>query len=166
MMSIFPQGIRGALFLLVFSAFIGLAGCGPDLVYDDSVEVPESGWAYENPLRFNFSIEDTNAVYNLWLEVEHSPAYKYQNLYTKLHTTFPAGQQLEEMVSLELADKAGAWHGECNGEKCKLSIPVQIGAFFNQAGGYTLSVEQFMREDSIEGVNALRFMIEDTDKVR
>lgn len=139
-----------------------LPACGPDLIFDTVKEVPDKGWAYGDTLNFTFEIGDTNRVYNLWLEVHHAVDYKTQNLYTKLHTTFPDQQTLEEVVSLELADKAGQWYGKCGSEGCILRVPLQSDAYFNQPGQYKLAVEQYTRRDTLNGIHALRFAVEDT----
>ena len=127
--------------------------------------MPEQGWTYENPLHFTFNIRDTNKVYDLWVEIDHTTDFETQNLYTKLYTSFPDGRKTEKVVSLELASKAGAWQGACSNGSCKLRVPLQAQAYFNQTGEYTLTAEQYMRQDSLEGISAFRFMIEDTGKV-
>lgn len=151
---------------LLFSLLLLLTACGPDFVYDNTQEVPEAGWTYDQPFRFNFQVQDTSKVYNLWLEVGHSAKFKNQNLYTKLYTLFPDGQKLEEVVSLELANNAGEWYGECSDEVCSLRVPLQTETYFDQQGEYLLTVVQHMRRDSLKGVHALRFTIEDTGETR
>jgi gliding motility-associated lipoprotein GldH len=146
--------------LLLFS------GCGPDFIYDTRQELPETGWAYSKPVSFPFEVQDTNTVYNLWLDVGHTTAYKNQNLYTKIHTTFPDGQQISEVVSLELADKAGEWFGNCSGQSCVLRVPLQMDTYFNQSGKYIIGIEQYMRQDSLAEVQSMRLLIEDTGKER
>lgn len=153
-------------YLLLFSFFSVLSACGPDLIYDATRDVSRDGWAYDNPLHFTFQVQDTNKVYNLWMEVVHSTDFKNQNIYTKLYTSFPDGQKIGEVVSLELADRAGAWHGACGSSVCKVQIPLQTETYFNQIGEYALTVEQYMRKDSVKGILALRFMIEDIDKIK
>ncbi|MEQ8707232.1 MAG: gliding motility lipoprotein GldH [Phaeodactylibacter sp.] len=151
---------------LLLGSLFALSSCGPDMIYDATREIPDTGWAYDDPLAFSFEVQDTNKVYNLWLEVEHAADYKTQNLYTKILTAFPDGHRMEETVSLELANKAGVWYGKCDGKDCVLRVPLQSDTYFNQLGSYELGIEQFMRQDSIRGVRALRFMVEDTGRAR
>ncbi|PHN04021.1 gliding motility lipoprotein GldH [Flavilitoribacter nigricans] len=151
-------------FLLLLSCV--LWGCGSDYLYERSYPIDSSNWTYADSLQFSFEIEDTLQVYNLWLEVEHSVDYDFQNLYTRIHTRFPSGQQLAEPLSLELADNVGRWFGDCNSKTCTLKIPIQEGAFFNQAGTYNITLEQFMRRDPIEGIRTIGFMVEKTDQTR
>lgn len=152
--------------LLLFSAILFLSSCGPGYDYEKQYDFEDGNWAYEDTLGFTFTIQDTLSIYNLFLELEHSTGYNYQNLYTQIHTRFPSGKRLTELLSLELADKAGVWLGDCNSEYCTLTIPIQEGAYFNQAGEYTITVEQYMRVDPVEGVRSIGFMLEDTGEKR
>ena len=123
-------------------------------------------WSYADSLDFSFRIDDTLQLYDLWLEVEHAVDYPYQNLYTRIHTRFPSGQRLSEPLSLELADKVGRWYGDCSRNSCTLRIPIQQGAFFDQPGNYHITVEQYMRQDPVQGVRHVGFFVEITGRSR
>lgn len=139
-----------------------LTACGSGYVYHSKKDIPDSIWSYADSIDFKVTIQDTNAIYNLFLILEHASDYSYQNLYTKIKTQFPEGERLDELVSLELAEKNLGWLGDCNSKTCKLKIPIQQGAFFSQPGDYIFSFHQFMRKDSITGIKSLSFAIEDT----
>jgi len=144
-----------------------LSACGgPDYVLNETHELPDNHWSYEDSIRFDFTIADTLQLYDLVLELKHSTDYAYQNLYTKIHTHFPDGQRLSKPVSLELANAAGQWQGNCNDEICTTPIPIQTGAYFNQSGDYTIVVEQFMRENPVNGVQSLTLKVRDTGRQR
>lgn len=152
---------------LLFLSLLALAACGPSYEYEQEYELSEQGWAYQDSLDFSFAISDTATIYNLWLSVTHSPEYSYQNLYTRIHTTFPDGSRLSEVLSLELMPtEAGRWQGNCSSTSCHLQIPIQEGAYFDQAGDYTITIEQHMRESPVAGVQGLAFMLEDTGQRR
>jgi|APTNR8051073442_1049403.scaffolds.fasta_scaffold00482_14 gliding motility-associated lipoprotein GldH len=140
-----------------------LTACGPGYTYKKTYELdPEQGWTYADTLAYDFEVPDSQRIYNLYLRLNHSTAFPYQNLYVRLHTTFPNGQRISEQVSLELGDKAGQWLGDCNSRRCELLIPIQQGAYFNQTGAYRLVVEQYMRADSLPGLEAVSFLLEQT----
>lgn len=157
---------RYYLSLMIIGALFLLSGCGRDYIYDTTRELPETGWAYENPASFPFEVNDTNKIYNIWLDIAHTAAYQNQNLYTKIYTTFPDGHQINEVVSLELANKAGEWFGECSGQICALRVPLQMDTYFNQSGKYRITIEQYMRQDSLAEVQSIRLLVEDTGKIR
>lgn len=150
----------------LFILSILLVACGSDYLYERSYSIDGGDWTYANNLEFTFDIDDTLSIYNLWLEVDHSTDFGFQNLYTRIHTRFPSGEELSEPLSLELADKVGRWYGDCSSSDCTLKIPIQQGAFFDQTGTYHITVEQFMREDPIRGVNEISFMVEQTGQTR
>ena len=145
-----------------FSLSILLVSCGPNYIFDQSQKIDQAEWTYQDSLSFNTAITDSLKIYNLYLGLEHATTFSMQNLYVKIHTTFPSGQRLSELVSLELANKAGVWFGDCNSEWCDLSIPIQTGAYFDLPGNYTFTIEQYTRKEPLQGVKNISFKIEDT----
>lgn len=150
----------------LLSFLLLLSACGPNYVYEKSYGIEEEAWRYRDTLDFEFAIEDTSTIYNLWLEIEHSTSFSNQNLYTQIHTKFPSGDRITEQLSLELANKAGQWLGDCSADYCELRIPIQQGAYFDQTGEYQITVEQYMRRNPVEGVRSLAFRLEDTGQRR
>ncbi len=143
-----------------------LMGCGPKYVYERTYELPGGVWAYADTLSFEFEVSDTATVYNLWLTIAHADTFRNQNIYTQIRTYFPGGDRLEELLSLELAGEFGNWNGDCRSGVCTLRIPIQTNAFFNQPGAYRLVLEQYMRRDSLLGIEQLGFGLEDTGERR
>ena len=154
--------LRFTFFLLLGITF---SACGPDYIYEKKYEF-DKGWSYADSLFFKVSIKDTLSIYNLYLDVNHIDAYPYQNMYVRIHTTFPDQQKLTERVSITMAKKTGEWVGECTSENCRLRINIQEGAFFNQSGEYIFMVEQFMRHDTLSSIKAVALAIEDTGESR
>ena len=152
----------GLLSLLLF-LFLTTA-CGPDYLFQEERTIPNGQWTYADTLDYAINIEDTIAIYNLYLELEHASTYGFQNLYVRIHTRFPDGQRPVKVVSLELADKAGVWAGDCNSKRCAVRIPIQENAYFNQPGDYLFTIEQYMRQDSLPGVESVVFLVEETGR--
>lgn len=143
-----------------------LPACKPEIVFEKHYEIPNGEWSYADTLDFKVNIRDTLAIYDLYLKLKHSRDYPFENMYVRIHTGFPDGQRLTEQVSLELAAGTGIWNGDCNRKGCRISIPIQEGAYFDQAGTYTFTLEQFTRRDTLPGVEEITFAIEDTGKSR
>lgn len=152
--------------LFFLSCLFLLASCGPNYVYEKAYELPNAQWTYADTLDFEFEIEDTSRIFNLWVTIDHSTSYSYQNLYTRVHTQFPGGERITELLSLELANSLGLWQGDCNSESCQIQIPIQEGAYFNAEGKYQITLEQFMRRDSLPGIKAVQFQLEATSNTR
>lgn len=160
--NIWCKGIRNTVLLALL--VIGFSACGPNYVYENSLECDERGWAFQDSLQSSFEIGDSSTIYNLYLNLEHSPEFAFQNFYTRIHTYFPNGEKLTEQLSLELAAKGGIWLGDCNSKSCALSIPIQKDVFFNQVGQYKITIEQFSRQDPLPHIQSISFALEQTDK--
>ena len=153
-------------FLIFIFLSVLLSACGPNYLYEETTPLPKAGWTYADTLDFTLSIEDTLALYNLYLEIEHATTYSYQNLYAQIYTRFPSGERKGQTISLELADKTGAWQGDCGKENCRFLAPIQMKAFFNEVGEYVFTLEQYMRESPVEGVQAVGMKLEVTGEKR
>ncbi|HMQ48127.1 MAG TPA: gliding motility lipoprotein GldH [Saprospiraceae bacterium] len=156
--------------MLRFFSFLALllclSACGPDFIYEKKYNLEGAAWKYSDTLRFDFAIEDSARIYNLYLEVTHATDYKFQNIYTRIFTTFPAGQRIEEVLSLELTEKGASWLGKCSSGVCRLRIPIQEGAYFDQEGQYAITLEQYMRNSPVQGIESIRFLLEQTKDKR
>lgn len=153
-----------SLFLIII--VFGFAACGPNYVYESTLECPQEGWAFQDSLKATFEVADSNTIYNLHLVLDHSTEFSYQNFYTRVHTTFPNGERISEQLSLELAGKGGVWLGNCDQEECELDILIQKGVFFNQIGTYQVVIEQFSRQDPLKGIQNVVFALEETGEKR
>ncbi len=147
--------------LLIFTSF--LCSCGPNYIFDEEKPITDSNWTYTDSLTFQFEVTDTSKVYNLNLEIDHSMAYRHQNLYVQIATLFPSKKRDVQVISLELANKYGAWLGDCGSENCTLLIPLQQQIYFQETGGYEFVLKQFMRESPVGGINKFTLKIEETD---
>ena len=156
--------LRSLGFLLLTAVL--LQACGPNYLYQNEQDLGDGGWSYPDSLVSTFTITDTTAIYNLELTLDHEAQFSFQNVYVRIHTTFPSGERLSEEVSLEISDKLGVPYGKCSGGSCTLQIPIQQGAYFDQAGDYRITIEQFSRENPLPGVSRVAFAIEETGETR
>lgn len=149
--------------LCLFAVAMLLFACGPTVIYDQQKEMPETGWAYQDTARYDFSIPATDQAYDLVLNLEHGTAFPYQNFYVKIHTGFPSGKRTTEEVSLQLAGDFGAWLGDCGGEVCDQEITILRNAKFAETGAYYLTVEQYTREPVLGGIDALGLAVRESE---
>lgn len=125
----------------------------------------DGGWSYAEILEYKTSILDTNALYGIEMEIDHTTEYEYQNLYVVIETTFPDGQTIGEQVSVNLADKKGKWYGD-GGEIKSVIVDLQKAAYFEQPGEYSFKLHQNTRDENLEGVAAIRLGIRELDESR
>ncbi len=151
---------------LVLLIAICFAACGENLMYDKKYEIQQQRWAYKDTLNFDFEIKDTMKIYNLYLEIEHGNTYPYQNLYLMTHTKFPSALRPAQQMNVDLAEKSGKWLGKKSGNNWTQRVDLQKDAYFSESGKYTLTLEQFMRRDSLPEINCIRFAVEETKQTR
>lgn len=153
------------LFYSCLLAFL-LSACGPNYVFEETLDLPSEGWTYADSLVTEFEVTDTTTLHNMHLILAHGDGFPYQNFYVRIHTTFPNGQRRSEAVSLELAGKAGIWMGDCSGADCELDIPIQQGVFFQQIGTYRLVIQQHSRRNPLPELRSIRLALEETGNQR
>jgi len=152
--------------LYVLLLFSGLAclqtACGPDYYFQETKPIADGRWAYPDTLDFRFTVSDTLATYNLYLDFEYADTFSTQNIYVKLHTRFPDGNRLGKQKSFDLFDGQGQPLGECSGGTCRLHAVLQERAFFNQPGEYVITLEQYTRSNPLPGVRSVGLTLEAT----
>jgi len=149
------------LFLVII-----LTSCGPNYIFEETNEVGNQEWTYQDTIDFKVDITDTLRIYNLYLDIEHAVDYSHQNIYIQIYTLFPSGQRTKERISIDFADKGGQWYGDCGKDWCDLRVTIQEGAFFNALGTHTFTIEQYMRVDPLPGIKSVSMKIEETKQSR
>ncbi len=137
--------------------------CTDSVLYQSEVSLPGSGWSYDQPASFEFEIKDTSQQVNMLLNVSHSDAYQWQNLYLKLYTDFPGDRKDTQILSVELADKTGRWYGERSGTTITAPILLQDHIRFELPGTYRLRIEQNMRVNPVPDVSGLELVLEKSE---
>lgn len=146
--------------LLLLGLLVAFSSCST--IYDETQVVENGTWAQGKSYSFEFDIQNTEQLYDLFLEVQHGTSYPYQNLYCLVKTKMPDGSTREEQASLELANAKGYWLGECNEEQCTRTIPFIIKTQFTIPGIYTIELQQHSRPESLGPIEHLRLFIHKT----
>lgn len=140
----------GTLFLLTLSA------CDRDVLSSAEWSMDNQQWISDDQKTFTLEAVDTTTVYAMDITLKHDVTYPYQNLYIKTQTTFPSGKQVESVTSIDLVNQDGSWAGNCSGQSCSISLPLQQRFTFPEVGTYTWAVDQYMRKDTIDGVKSFK----------
>lgn len=123
-----------------------------DVVFDESVIIPNSSWDNQELPYFDVNIEDTVSAYNFYLNIRHLENYRYSNFYMFLHTTFPNGNQTHDTIELVLAYPDGRWIGDGSGSMRNNQILLNNSLQFPLKGNYHFEIEQAMREPVLNGI--------------
>lgn len=151
--------------LLVFTA-LNIVSCEQNILFSEKKEIPGGVWTYRDSLDFRFTVTDTAQIYDMYVDFEHVDTFPNQNIYLKLYTRFPDGKRLSRARSFDLFDAQGESSGECSGGRCRVHSLLQNNAYFNRPGEYVITLEQFMRRDSLAGVKSVSLVIEKTKQTR
>jgi len=134
--------------------------CDDKRIVDVFEPITDNNWEYIDTVNVDFTVEDTASSYNLYLNVRHSGNYAYRNLYVRMHLTNPAGERGTQIVSFELADASGKWHGKGLGDLYEYRVKWREAARFKLKGDYQVQIEQFMREDPLPGIADIGLRLE------
>lgn len=120
--------------------------------------LPVEGWSYTNILKYDFEVQDTSAIYDLYLEIDYRTSFSYQNMYVNAYTGEEADKMNKKQLSLDLSNNLGIWKGDCNDEQCKYRLPLQKSIFFEKAGQQLFWLEQYSRTDKLKGIQSIRLI--------
>ena len=147
------------LLYFLFAASLFLSACGEKPLFEKTLDLPNQTWRYIDTLHFDFEVTDTTKVYDLVFVIEHQNTFKTQNFYTNIYTRYPDGKEEKQQVSLELYDDTGESLGKCGSEKCR--VEAVTPTYFNQIGKYRISIEQYSRTDTLQGIEKIGLQLID-----
>lgn len=151
----------GTLFILSLSA------CDKSVLSEAEWSMVGQQWIAGDQKSFQLEATDTTTAYAMDITLNHAVTYPFQNLYIKTETTFPSGKLVESVTSIELMNQDGSWAGNCSGQSCTITLPLQQRFTFPEVGTYSWSVGQYMRTDTIAGLNSFKVVcrkLEDNSK--
>jgi gliding motility-associated lipoprotein GldH len=146
------EGINKYTFLIFVLLLLLLYGCNSDIIYTDSVSMPDEVWSLENVTSFEPEITDTVSNNNISFTLRTGSSYPFRNIYLFVSTTSPAGKTITDTVQYILADEKGNWYGKGFGDVHEMNLPFKPGVYFPMKGIYTFKVRHGMRSETLKGV--------------
>ena len=137
--------IRGAVFIML----LGVMGCTDTAVLDQNVAIEDRAWHYEDQPELTAHITDVTRPYHLYLNLRHTPDYRYSNVFILLHQHAPDGRDTTERIELTLAEPDGRWLGRGNGSVYTHQQLIKESVRFPDTGNYVFRLEQNMRENPL-----------------
>ena len=150
-------------FYLLFSSILllFLYACESDTDFEKNLDVNTQHWNYNDTLAFEFNISDSDARYNLLLNIRHRDVFEWQNLYVKMVVLDPTNQTQIREINIPLCEDDGAWIGNCTGDLCFLRVFLaEHRKIFPIKGSYKILIFQDMRTDDLKNVLAVGLRIE------
>ncbi len=148
----------------LFICLLAFACKPPKLdTFEKNRDIPHSEWATDNRPVFELKLapEDTAYYYNIYVNVRHTDAYPYNNLWLLVSTQLPGDSAaVTRRVELPLADTYGKWLGSGMDDIFEHRIPIQQNAIFAKPGMYRFTFEQNMRQNPLPNMLSVGLRIE------
>ncbi len=135
-------------FILLFTA---TTACDTIDIYEKSKAFPSHSWKSNETPSFTFNIEDTTALYNIFLVLRHEDAYNYNNIWVNLTIKGP-GDTVTIRREFVLANNKQGWLGSSMDDIIEHRIPFNNKPAALHKGSYTFTLQQDMREDPLEHI--------------
>lgn len=133
-------------------------------MFESELSFENGLWTNQDLLTMELEITEPEQKHNLLLFIEHSPEYQYQNIYLNIKTVFPDKNEVSRVIPVDLANDRGSWNAKCNSKNCKLQVYLQQDFKFRESGKYVISVEQYSREQNLEGIKNARIALFQSEK--
>ena len=76
-----PMSLTSSIRVIIFCAIIAsISSCKPDYYFEGSAAMDQNIWTYANKLTYTIPIRDTQEVYNIYLNIDHSTEYASEYL--------------------------------------------------------------------------------------
>lgn len=160
-----------ALTIIAICLGISLVSCDRNKVYEEYVKIEsdqikdgEYIWDYTKPVSFEFEVNDTSAIHNVYVNVRHANLYPYKNLWLFIDSWSPAGVKATDTLECTLADKNGKWLGSGLGDIWDTQILWKQNVRFATPGKYHVEYKQGMRVDNLPGIMDMGLRVELADE--
>lgn len=142
--NVFTQKKHFYLVLLLF-----IVSCTPINLYERTAIIPNQTWESNFQPSFNFNIEDTNSLYNIYIIIRHTDAYAYNNIWINVDTKAPNDSVTHQPLNLILANNTKGWLGvgmdDIFEQRIRISqLPINL-----KKGLYSFTLTQIMRINSL-----------------
>jgi gliding motility-associated lipoprotein GldH len=135
----------------VFSIMI--CACHKIDVFEKNVPLKEHRWLAADKPSIQFNITDTASLYNIFVVVRHSDAYRYNNLWLNVYTKAPGDSASKpQALDLPLASNEKGWLGTGMDDIYEHRIRISQAPVALKAGMYQFQLEQIMRDDPLEHI--------------
>lgn len=124
--------------------------------------IEDGAWQVADSLVEDFTATEAMPLQQIKLGLTLTDKYPYRNLYIKCRIRTPGGREYTTMPEFLFTDEAGNWLSKRSWQgSYDFEVVVNPGAEFKQPGVYQFCLVQYMRQDTLPGVQAVRFSVQD-----
>jgi gliding motility-associated lipoprotein GldH len=136
-----------------------LAGCTEEALINQTREVSNAKWAFDDPVKMSVDVLDTTSSYAYFIQLRHSGDYRYRNLIVYFKTFYPNNTYMVDTVDCPLAEPSGRWLGSGLGDILDNQILFKINQPFPISGTYNFEIQHAMRSDTVHEIYDMGLLI-------
>jgi gliding motility-associated lipoprotein GldH len=145
--------------LVAFSLLI--SSCGTIDVFEKNVSVPNHEWSSTFKPEINFEISDTTSLYNIYVVVRHTDAYRYNNIWMNIYTQVPGDSTHRQRLDMRLATDDKGWLGSGMDDVYEHRVLItRAPQRLSKSGIYRFKLEHIMREDPLQNIMNVGIRVE------
>jgi gliding motility-associated lipoprotein GldH len=154
------EKIKFPVFYILLFYIVAFSSCQTVDLYEKIASIPRHEWKADYKPQFQFTIKDTAALYDIYIDVRHNEKYEFNNIWLALTWQRNGDSTQSGQYELPLANNDG-WLGTAMDDLYdhRVRITPERGIPL-KAGDYTFSVAQVMRKDPLENVLNVGLRIE------
>jgi gliding motility-associated lipoprotein GldH len=140
-----------------------LFSCDSDRLFEQNVTLENRYWRIDEPVTFDFKVEDSSRPYAIYYNVRNSLEYPYARLFIQYTLSDSTGLQIEKKLNSQFLfdQKTGKPLGQSGvGDVFDHQFLIIQNHVFDYPGKYHLKIEQYNRQDTLRGILAVGARIE------
>lgn len=156
--------------LFFLGLFFLIISCDKKTVFNQYKPIENTSWKAHKKIEFQFTVKDTIAPKNLFINIRNNKDYEYSNLYLITELIFPNKTIVVDTLQYEMADASGYFLGDGFTDIKDNKLFYKEQKIFPVSGMYTLNIMQAMRKNGevhpmeyLKGIQDVGFSIEKTN---
>ncbi len=144
------------LILLLIAGY----SCDSNRVFEQNIDIPNSGWHKDSVVYFSVDIADTTSTQSILLNLRYQNEYPKRNIYLFVNTFAPSGFAIRDTFEIMLADEKGQWYGSSLGGVWDYQQVFKQNIRFPVSGKYRFEIEQAMRYTVLPSIRSVGLRVE------
>ncbi|MFM6926462.1 MAG: gliding motility lipoprotein GldH [Ferruginibacter sp.] len=147
--------------MLLIACFIFINSCTQIEIFEKDTSIPGYKWQQNFSAKGDFVIADTVSPYHIYLVLRHTDAYQYNNIWLNIGLQPPGDSMHIQKINLVLGNDANGWEGTGMNDIWEVRKLLNGDARrFRQAGKYSYSISQIMRDNPLLHIMSVGLRIE------
>ncbi len=149
--------------LFFFAIGFILFSCDGNRVFENNFEFKDRAWKVIEEPRFEFIIPSSVESYNLYYNVRNSLDYPHARIFVTWHLYDSTGRELSKKLVFNYLfdEKTGRPFGDSGlGDLYDHRFPILEKYSFPYRGKYSVKLDQFSRQDTLQGIIAVGVRVE------